>query len=190
MRARMALSHRALPLPLLLWPATDAGVALSIVLWMRVTMCATAAQAAAFKSMKECTAGRRVANQSNEPGVITGVSNSASLCQVKMDQRGDVHHFLFWMLHDVSGSKETDDKLVSGKYACRSFSRGQMSYDFIDVVVTGPTTYVADGKNFRFHLDPNSRQITFENGPFVGKPAKLADGPSIDFSATSCNLEK
>jgi hypothetical protein len=53
--------------------------------------------------------------------------------------RGDVLHFL--LLHDVSGSKETDDKLVPGKYACRSFSRGQMSYEFMDVAVTGPTTY-------------------------------------------------
>jgi hypothetical protein len=45
-------------------------------------------------------------------------------------------------------------------------------------------------KIFRFHLDPNSRQITFKSGPFAGKPAKLADGLRIDFSATSCSLER
>lgn len=153
-------------------------------------VCAGGAQAATFKSLKECTVGRHVANESNETGVVTGVSNSASLCDVKMDRGGDVQYFLFWMLHDAGGSKETNDKLAPGKYECRSFSGGQMSYDFMDVVVTGPNTYKADGTTFRFRLDPKSRQITFLSGPFAGKPAKLADGPSIDFSATSCSLEK
>jgi hypothetical protein len=148
------------------------------------------AQAAAFKSLQECTVGRHVGNGSNETGVITGVSNSASICHVKMDRRGDVQHFLFWMLHDAAASKETDDKLVAGKYECRSFSGGQLSYDFMDVVVTGPNTYKADGKTYRFRLDAASRQITFENGPFAGRPAKLADGPSINFNATSCSLQR
>jgi hypothetical protein len=150
----------------------------------------SAAQAAAFKSLKECTVGRRVATGSNETGVVTGTSYSASICHVRMDQRGDEQHFIFWMLHDAGGSKETDDQLVPGKYGCRSFSGGRLSYDFMDVVITGPNTYSADGRTYRFHLNANSRQIVFENGPFAGKPAKLADGPSINFSATSCSLER
>jgi hypothetical protein len=120
-------------------------------------ICAGAAHAATFKSLNECTVGRHVANESDEPGIVTGISNSASLCHVKMDRRGDVQHFIFWMLHDAGGSKETNDKLVPGKYACRSFSRGQMSYDFMDVVVTGPNTYKAGGSTYRLHLDATSR---------------------------------
>ena len=60
----------------------------------------------------------------------------------------------------------------------------------MDVLVTGPNTYKAGGSTYRYHVDAKSRQITFDNGPFAGEPAKLADGPSIDFSATSCWLEK
>ncbi len=165
-----------------------AGVAAGLVL---AGFCiAPGAEAAAFKSFSECTIGRRVATDSNQTGVITGNSTSASICNVRMDAGGDTHYFLFWMLHDAGGSAETDDKLVPGKYACRSFSGGQMSYDFMDVIIAGPTTYQSGGGTYSFRLDARSRQITFLNGPLAGHPAKLTDGPTIQFAATSCRLER
>jgi len=152
---------------------------------------AASAQAAEFKSPKECTVGRRVATSQGDTGTITSLDKyNDSMCDANMDNGKD-GYFLFWMLHDAGGSAETDDKLVAGKYACYSFSNGRNDYTFTDVVITGPNSYRADGRSYRYRLDAKTRMITFENGPFGGKTAKLVSGPSIDFQTnTTCDLQK
>lgn len=153
---------------------------------------AASAQAAEFKSSKECTVGRRVANSQGDTGTVISIDKYMDTnCDVRMDKDGSTGYFIFWMLHDAGGSAETDDKLVSGKYACYSFSGGRNDYTFMDVVITGPNSYRADGRSYRYRLDAKTRMITFENGPFGGKTAKLVSGPAIDFQTnTTCSLQK
>ncbi len=129
--------------------------------------------------------------QPGDTGTITGLDKyNESMCDAKMDTGKD-GYFLFWMLHDAAGSAETDDKLVAGKYACYAFSGGRNDYTFTDVVITGPDSYRADGRSYRYHLDAKTRVITFETGPFGGKKAKLVSGPAIDFQTnTTCSLQK
>ena len=148
-----------------------------------------AAQAAAFKSVDECKAGRRVADSQEKAGAVLGITQG-TMCTVRLDADGGDHYYLFWMLHAAGGSAETDAKLVAGKYECFSFSGGRSNYDFVDIVLTSPTTYRSGRANGRLHVMPKTRQIVFETGPFAGKPAKLLDGPSIGFSATTCQLAK
>jgi hypothetical protein len=149
---------------------------------------APAAHAATFKSPAECTRGRRVTDSSNKTGTVLSI-NQGTLCHVQLDGGGD-NYYLFWMLHAAGGSAETDDKLRPGKYACYTLNDGHLEYTFMDVVITGPNTYRTGGQTFRFHENPQTRQIVFENGPLARHPAKLSDGPSIVIGSTTCDLQK
>ena len=150
---------------------------------------ASAARAAAFKSVNECTPGRHVAGSDHAPGRVVKITQG-TMCEVTLDGSGDTHYYIFWMLHDAGGSAETDDRLVAGKYECFSFSSGHANYDFMDIIVTSATTYRSGGATYSMSVNPQTRAIVFRNGPFAGRPAKLIDGPSIQFSATTCQLAK
>lgn len=147
------------------------------------------AQAESFKSVNECKPGRHVAGKDNLPGKVVGITQGTN-CEVRLDSNGETHYYIFWMLHDAGGSAETNDKLAAGKYQCFSLSSGHANYDFMDIILTSPTSYRSGGGNYSLRVDARSRQITFVNGPLAGRPAKLLDGPSIGFGGTTCQLAK
>ena len=147
------------------------------------------AKADTFKSVNECTPGRHVADKDDVRGTVVRIAQG-TMCDVRLDGSGSTTYYIFWMLHDAGGSAETNDHLVAGKYECFSFSDGHANYDFMDIILTSPTTYRSGGGNYSLHVDAQSRRITFLNGPLAGRPAKLMDGPSIGFSGTTCQLAK
>jgi hypothetical protein len=150
-----------------------------------------AASAETFKSGKECVVGMRVADSSNNTGTI--VKTDGTMCFVKRDDgSSNSYTYIFWMLHPLGKSAETDDKLIPGKYAC--YAGGQ--YTFMDVQITGPNTYSTDAGSGKFHVDP-SRKIIFETGSLKSYASKLTRGPDIDLSTdggkfygTTCSYQK
>src|SRR5579859_5644967 len=149
------------------------------------------AAADAFKSVKECTAGRRVADKENNKGTVVRISQG-TLCMVKMDETKRETAYIFWMLHADGSSAETDDKLVPGIYEC--FAGGH--YTFMDMAILSANTYESAKNTGKFHVEA-SRKIVFETGPLSKYHAKLLAGPSIGlntdggtFYATTCELNK
>jgi hypothetical protein len=55
---------------------------------------APGARAEAFKSPKECVAGKRVVDRQNRTGVVVKMAND-NLCQVKVDETGKNEYFIF-----------------------------------------------------------------------------------------------
>jgi len=161
-----------------------------------VTLCAlfafsAVASAEAFKSGKDCVVGARVADSTNHTGTI--VKTDGTMCFVKRDDgSSDSYTYIFWMLHPVGQSAETNDKLIPGKYSCYAGGR----YVFIDIQITGPNTYTIDNSSGKFHIDP-SRAIVFETGFLKSYTAKLSHGPDIELSTdggkfygTTCSYQK
>ena len=151
------------------------------------------AHAEVFKSVNECVIGRRVTDGGGKSGSIARVEKNGTMCYVKLDSGGEPVARIFWMLHAEGASQETDDKLVPGVYEC--FGNGR--YTFIDVVVTGASSYQSAGESGKFRLDPVSRKIDFESGPLKGVTSKLLRGPAIGinkdggtFFPTTCELSK
>jgi hypothetical protein len=128
-------------------------------------------EAAEFKSEKECTVGGKVADRQNRVGTIIKLDGPE--CRVRLDGSGEQIPYLFWMLHAAGGSAETNDKLVIGNYECWVRDQGAGG-----LRISGPATYVYDGKTGKFHIEP-SRRIVFETGPLSSFYAKLLAGPRI-----------
>jgi len=148
------------------------------------------AQAENFKTPSQCVAGKRVTDMLNRNGTVIEL-NQTTMCRVRFDD-GKTENLLFWMLHPAGGSRETNDKLVPGKYEC--FAGGR--YTFMDMYITGPHTYRAAGMSGTFVVLP-SRQIIFQSGSLKPYHAKLLAGPTIglnqngsSFYATTCELKK
>ncbi len=146
-----------------------------------------------FKSVNECVAGKRVANNSGDKGVILRISQG-TMCVVKLDATGKEQSSIFWMLHDEGGSAETNDKLVPGNYACYAGLPNQ--YTFNDLKILSGTSYEWAGQQGKFHVDP-SRRIVYETGPLAKYTSKLLAGPSVGlntdggaFFGTHCDLQK
>ena len=157
------------------------------------------AAAEAFKSAKECVAGKRVADEQGKQGKVIGIDKwSESMCDVVVDETGKERSYIFWMLHDQGGSAETDDKLVSATYACyTSSSSGQLQPTSLNVQISLPNTYSAGGTSGRFHVEAESRKIVFENGSLAKANGKLLKGPNIglnmdggSFFNTVCSINK
>jgi len=154
---------------------------------------AVRADAAPFKSAKECVPGSRVVDMLGKTGTVIGPTKGDSTgCDVKMDATGKRQYFIFWMLHAAGGSAETNDKLVPGKYEC--FGNGR--YTFMDMYITGPNTYSSAGTHGTFTVYP-SRKIVFHGGSLAKYYAHLLAGPAIglntngdSFYATTCELKK
>jgi hypothetical protein len=164
---------------------------LTLVLAGVAVVAARPAAAEVFKSVKDCTPGKRVVDGTNHHGRITRNDN-ATMCYFAIDG-GKEEARIFWMLHNEGESAETDDKLVPGKYEC--FADGH--YTFMDMYITGANTYQAAGKPGKFHVEYPSRKIVFETGTLTPYHAKLLQGPKIglntdggSFYATTCELKK
>ncbi len=164
---------------------------LSLALCLGALGLAPAARADAFKSQKECTAGKRVIDRQNRKGTVVKMAND-SLCQVKIDETGKEEYFLFWMLTEQGKSSEPVVKLVPGTYEC--YQSGQ--YTFMDMYVTGANTYKTDGSPGTFRIGP-ANKLPFESGPLAKYTSKLEAGPGIllstnggSFYGTSCELKK
>jgi hypothetical protein len=127
--------------------------------------------AAEFKSDKECVIGSKVANRENRTGTVIAVDGGT--CRVRLDGDGKTIPYLFWMLHAAGGSKETNDKLVVGRYDCYVGSQGTG-----DMRITSASTYESGGKKGKYHVEA-SNKIVFESGPFSSFNAKLLAGPRI-----------
>jgi hypothetical protein len=128
--------------------------------------------AAEFKSDKECVVGSKVEDRENLTGTIVTVERGT--CRVKLDQGGKVVPYQFWMLHAAGGSRETDDKLVVGKYDCWVGGSGAGT-----LTINSMTSYESEGKSGKFHVEATTRKIVFETGPFSRYHAKLLNGPKI-----------
>jgi hypothetical protein len=149
---------------------------------------ATTAHAQNFKSVSDCTPGRRVANKEGQTGTIVRVDGYMNLCQVRLDN-GQTSYSIFWMLHPAGGANVTQDNLRAGKYECFTLNNGHMNYTFTDFYITGPNTYRSGNGTFRYRQLPGKR-IVFDNGPLAGHPAYVSDGPSIVIGATTCDLKR
>ena len=156
-----------------------------------IFLAAPDAQAEKFKSVKECVPGTRVIDGLNRHGKITK-NDGSTMCSVTFDN-GKQETLLFWMFNAEGASAETDDKLVPGKYEC--FAGGR--YTFMDMYITGASTYTSAGVAGKFHVEYPSRKIVFESGSLKPYHAKLLQGPSIglnqngdSFYATTCELNK
>ena len=132
--------------------------------------------AAEFKSPKDCVIGMAVADRENLSGKVVSVDSGK--CRVRLDGTGQTTTYLFWMLHASAESKETNDKLVMGKYNC--YVGGQASGS---MRITGPASYDSDGKAGSYHLEA-SRKLVFDNGPFSTFNAKVLPGPRIGLNLT------
>jgi len=144
-----------------------------------------------FKSPSQCVPGTHVTDNGGKSGRVLNIEQT-TMCAVKMDGTGATGHYLFWMLHLAGGSKETNDRLVPGKYEC--FGNGR--YTFMDMYITGPNTYSSAGTRGTFTVYP-SRKIVFHGGSLAKYYAHLLAGPAIglntngdSFYATTCELKK
>jgi preprotein translocase subunit YajC len=151
------------------------------------------ADAEAFKSVTQCAPGTRVADSSGATGTVIKITQG-TMCEVKRDDTGESHSYLFWMLHLAGGSAETNDKLVPGKYEC--FTGLPIHYTFMDIYVTGANTYSSAGHGGTLRVLP-SRKIVFLSGPLKRDYGKLLAGPTIglntdggSFYGTTCSLKK
>lgn len=151
---------------------------------------ASIARAENFKSIRECVVGTAVETSNGNRGRITRIEDP--LCFVQHEGGGREVTYIFWMLNAAGGSRETNDALVVGVYEC--FAGGR--YTFMDMKITGPSTYESAGEAGRFHVEP-SRKIVFESGPLAPYFSKLLDGPRIglnttgdSFYATTCELNR
>lgn len=164
-----------------------------IVLVASIAFLGTSARANAepFKSASQCVRGTHVTDNGGKSGRVEAIEQT-TMCAVKMDATGETHHYLFWMLHAAGGSRETNDRLVPGKYEC--FGNGR--YTFMDMYITGPNTYSSAGTRGTFTVYP-SRKIVFHGGSLARYYAHLLAGPAIglntngdSFYATTCELKK
>lgn len=144
-----------------------------------------------FKSPSQCVPGTHVTDMLGKSGRVKGVRET-TMCDVVMDGTGKIAPYIFWMLHPAGGSVETNDRLVPGKYEC--FAGGR--YTFMDMYVTGPSTYSSAGTSGSFTVLA-SRQIVFRGGSLARYHAHLLQGPAIglnttggSFYATTCELKK
>jgi hypothetical protein len=162
---------------------------------LAVVLVGSARTAAAenFKSVNECVAGKRVANNSGDKGKILRISQG-TLCVVLLDATGKEQSSIFWMLHEEGGSAETNDKLVPGTYACYAGVPNQ--YTFNDLKILSANTYEWAGERGRFHVE-TSRKIVYETGPLAKYTSKLLAGPSVGlntgggtFFGTHCDFQK
>ena len=149
------------------------------------------AGAEAFKSARQCVPGMQVVDLRGRTGTVTGVTQTV-MCSVRFPGEPRDESLLFWMLHPAGGSKETNDKLVPGKYEC--FAGGR--YTFMDMYITGPNSYSSAGTHGTFTVLP-SRKIVFHGGSLAKYYAHLLAGPAIglnttgdSFYATTCELKK
>jgi hypothetical protein len=149
------------------------------------------ASAEKFKSVQECTPGKRVVDLRSRHGKVIK-NDGSTMCQVAFDG-GKTENLLFWMFNAEGDSPETNDKLVPGKYEC--FASGR--YTFMDMYITGANTYQSAGTSGKFHVEYPSRKIVFETGSLSKYHAKLMQGPKIglntdggQFYATTCELKK
>lgn len=152
---------------------------------------ATSAHADTYKSIDQCVVGAHVADKSNKTGTIVHVDRSESLCQVRLDGGGD-NYYLFWMLRTAGASPYTSASLVAGKYEC--YANG--NYTYMDITITGPGTYNAEGGGGTYHRGANNA-IVFDSGSLRPYRAILKPGPSIglnsngdSFYGTVCDLAK
>jgi hypothetical protein len=149
------------------------------------------ANAEPFKSPSQCVPGTHVTDNGGKSGIVLNIEQT-TMCAVKMDGTGATGHYLFWMLHLAGGSRETNDRLVPGKYEC--FAGGH--YTFMDMYITGPNTYSSAGTTGTFTVY-SSRKIVFHGGSLARYYAHLLAGPAIglntngdSFWATTCELKK
>jgi len=172
------------------WSPTVLAIALTVAF---VAGSFVRAGAENFKSPSQCVPGKRVTDMLNETGTIIGIPKGDPVgCRVRMDKTGEDRYHIFWMLHPAGGSKETNDKLVPGKYEC--FAGGR--YTFMDMYITGPSSYSSAGTHGTFTVLP-SRKIVFHGGSLAKYYAHLLAGPAIglntngdSFYATTCELKK
>ena len=152
------------------------------------------ANAEAFKTAQQCVAGTRVADSAGKTGTVIRLRDGV-MCDVKRDDTKQPYPYIFWMLHPAGQSAETNDKLVPGRYAC--YAGLPLQYTFMDVWITGATTYRTKAGAGSFRMDPVSKKIVFLNGPLVRDHGKLVAGPNLDlnsdggaFYGTTCSLQK
>lgn len=146
-----------------------------------------------FKSPKECVPGKRVVNNMGDKGKILRHGSNETLCLVLLDT-GKEQTSLFWMLRAEGASAETSDKLVTGIYQCYPGNPNQ--YTFMDLQITGATSYKWAGHTGTFHMGA-ANKIIFDSGPLKTATSKLLAGPSIglnqdggSFFGTHCDLKK
>ena len=149
-----------------------------------------------FKSVGECTPGRRVTNNMGETGTVLRVTQG-TMCMVHLDQGGDSDgnkSSMFWMLRPAGTSRETSDRLTPGAYEC--FAGLPNVYADMDITITGPGSYRSANENGTFHMGP-SNQIVYDSGALKGYTSKLLAGPSIGlnqdggtFFGTHCDLKR
>jgi hypothetical protein len=147
-----------------------------------------------FKSVNECVAGKRVANNSGDKGKILRISQG-TMCVVLLDSTGKEQSSIFWMLRAEGASSETNDKLVPGTYAC--YEGMPNHYTFDDLKILSATAYEWAGQRGKFHVDATSRKIVYETGPLAKYTSKLLAGPAVGlntdggtFFGTHCDLQK
>jgi hypothetical protein len=96
------------------------------------------------------------------------------------------------MLTEQGKSADPVVKLAPGTYEC--YQSGQ--YTFMDMHITGATSYRTDAGSGTFRTGPANKLI-FESGPLAKYTSKLEAGPAIllstnggSFYGTSCELKK
>lgn len=148
------------------------------------------ATAAEFRTIEECSIGRRVMDRENRAGAVVELSNG--MCTIALDG-GERRSYLHWMLRAEGASTKSADALVPGIYTC--YASG--NYLFMDIIIEGPTSYRDKAGKTGTYRQETSGRILFESGPFAGYNAALLAGPRIglnstggSFYATTCGLKK
>jgi hypothetical protein len=141
------------------------------------------ARAGQLKSANDCVVGMRVVTNDGRKGKITKVDRAWSYCYVLFDGTGKEISFLYSLLNTDGPNSEPNDKLVPGVYEC--FGNGQ--YTFMDMRITGPSTYSMSGSTGKFHVESSSK-IIFETGPLMKYNSKLLPGPKIGLTTTNENF--
>jgi hypothetical protein len=158
----------------------------------------TAARAQRMQSFQECVPGRRVVTSDGHNGTITRLDRAWSYCYVRQDDTGAEVSYLYSLLQTAGGGAggaaaaggASGNHLASGVYEC--FADGH--YTFMDMRITGPSTYSAAGGPGRYHVD-SSGKIVFETGSLKPYFSKIVSGGRIGlntngdpFYATTCEL--
>jgi hypothetical protein len=140
------------------------------------------AYAGALNSVNDCVAGKRVLTSDGHKGKITRVDRAWSYCYVLQDDTGKEVSYLYSLLQTEesgAGKGGNNDQLVIGKYTCWVGSQGAAA----GLRVTGPSTYDADGRPGKYHLEPSGK-IVFESGPYSTYHAKLLSGRRVGLNLT------
>jgi len=163
--------------------------------------CVAAAQVAradGLRSFQECAPGRRVVTSDGHNGTITRVDRAWSYCYVRQDDTGKEVSYLYSLLQPggagagAAAGAAGGNQLPSGVYEC--FADGH--YTFMDMRITGPSTYASAGRPGRYHVE-SSGKIVFETGSLKPYFSKIVSGGRIGlntngdrFYATTCELNR